>query len=317
MSQPFRNSSFSQILPTLQLAWDSVSRGALKTCPRYYEYTIIQGYQTRAENIHFTFGIGVHSAKELYRRLITQGQSHDQALIETIRFLLAYTWDETRNRPWSSTEPTKTRSTLIRYVIWYLDQFQDDSLETVILKDNKPAVELSFHYDCGLKSITNEPILLCGHLDELVSWNDKFWIVDCKTTKQTLQKNAEEFFAKFSPDDQMSGYYFAGRVIFDKPISGIIIDAGQTAVTFAKFQRGFTYRTPTQLDEWFVNFEHWLRQAETYAQNKFWPMNEKSCNQYGGCPFRGVCSTSPELRQNLLDKLYTKRVWDPMISREV
>ena len=36
----------------IQFAWDSTSLGLLKTCPRLYYYTIIEGYAPRGESIH-------------------------------------------------------------------------------------------------------------------------------------------------------------------------------------------------------------------------------------------------------------------------
>ena len=311
------NTSFSKHLPTLQIAWDSVSRGAFKTCPRFYQYTIILGYAPKIENIHFFFGIGFHSALELYDRKRAEGLSHQKSLIESVRYTITYTWDFKKNRPWLSDEPTKNRETLIRSVIWYLVQFENDPLQTLILEDKKPAVELSFHFNSQIISSTNENYLLTGHLDRVVSWNNKPWIVDRKTTKITLGKDTEKFFQKFSPDDQMSGYYFGGQIIFNQPIGGIIIDAGQTAVTFTRFQRGFTNRSKSQLEEWYVDLNYMLKRAEEYAKDNYYPMNDKSCNNFGGCPFSLVCSESPEMRQELLDKFYIRRIWDPLITREV
>ncbi len=311
------NTSFSKILPNLQIAWDSVSRGAFKTCKKYYEYTIINGYTTKSENIHFTFGIGFHGGLELYDRKRAIGLTHHQSLIHAIRYIIEYTWDYSRKRPWLSDFPTKNRETLIRSIIWYLIQFEDDPLETLILKDGKPAVELSFNYDSGLISCTDEFYLLTGHLDRVVTWNSKPWVIDRKTTRQTLTKNTEEFFQKFSPDDQMSGYYFSGNIIFEQQIGGIIIDAAQTGATFTRFQRGFTNRNKSQLNEWYLDFSYMVKEAEFYAKENHYPMNDKACNSYGGCPFRLVCSESPEMRQELLDKFYTRRIWDPLLSREV
>ncbi len=313
------NTSFSQKLPLLQLAWDSVSRGAFNTCKRYYQYVIIDGYASKRENVHFTFGIGFHAALELYDRHKANGKTHNESLNLAVRYTIAYTWDYARKRPWLSEEPTKTRETLIRAVIWYLLQFEDDPLETMILNDGKPAVELTFHYNSQLISITDEPYIFCGHLDRVVYWNEKIFIVDRKTTKSSLLKSeyVEKFFSSFKPDDQMSGYYFGGKVIFDKPIEGIIIDAGQTAVTFTKFQRGFTYRTSEELNEWYNDTALMLKEAENCAKTGEYRMNPKACGHYGGCPFRIVCSEPPSMRQELLDAFYIKRVWDPLVTREV
>jgi hypothetical protein len=311
------NTSFSTILPNLQLAWDSVSRGAAKTCWRYYQYTIRDGYTTKLENIHFIFGIGFHAGLETYDHERAKGKNHKQSLFSAIRYIIAYTYDFNRKRPWISDEPTKNRETLIRAIIWYLIQFEDDPLETFILENKKAAVELSFHFDSGYESITQEPYLLTGHLDRVVNWNNKPWVLDRKSTKTTLGKDTPRFFSKFSPDDQMSGYYFAGTLLFEIPIGGIIIDAAQTAVTFTKFQRGFTHRSKSQLNEWYHDLSYLFKSAETYAKDNYYPMNEKSCGNYGGCPFRLVCSESPEMREELLDKFFTRRIWDPLKSREV
>src|ERR1051326_3337015 len=114
------NSSFSKILPSLQIAWDSVSRGALQTCPRYYYYNIICGYTTKEENIHFTFGIGIHAAQETYHREKFKGKTHEESLNSAVRFAIEYTWDFKRRRPWISYDQNKNRETLIRTVVWYL-----------------------------------------------------------------------------------------------------------------------------------------------------------------------------------------------------
>ena len=314
------NTAFSATLPTLQFAWDSTSLGAFKTCPRYYQYTVINGYVTRAENIHFIFGIGFHAALELYDRLRAEGADHNSALRSAARWTMCeYTWNSERQRPWSSDDPNKNRETLTRAVVWYLDQFQDDPLETIILDNGKPAVELSFRFEPGLVSLTGDDYVLCGHLDRAVNWEEGggIYIVDRKTTKQTLGKYTQEFFAKYQPDNQMSLYYFAGGFIFEQGIRGIIIDAGQTAATFTRFQRGFTKRTPAQLNEWFTDLGHWLKLAEHYAEQNYWPMNDKSCNNFGGCPFREVCSANPSIRDTLLNGSFHRRVWDPLQTREV
>lgn len=40
----------------IQYAWDSTSIGYLKTCPRLYQYTIIEGWQSKGESLHLRFG---------------------------------------------------------------------------------------------------------------------------------------------------------------------------------------------------------------------------------------------------------------------
>ena len=40
----------------VQWAWDSTCLGLIKTCPRLYQYTMIDGYVAKGESIHLRFG---------------------------------------------------------------------------------------------------------------------------------------------------------------------------------------------------------------------------------------------------------------------
>ena len=307
--------SFSKKLPGLQLAWDSTSLGALKTCPRYYQLNILQGFVSKIEGVHLRFGREFHAALELFDRLRAEGIDTETATLRVVRHMLISTWDEVLGRPWSSDEPTKTRESLVRSVIWYLEQFANDPLETIILANGQPAVELSFRFEIGyVMATTGEAVLICGHLDRGVKFQDRPWVADRKTTKSQLN---QDFFAKFSPDNQMSLYSIAGTLIFNEPIAGIIIDAAQMGATFCRFQRAMTPRTKMQLDEWMEDLWFWLSLAETFAKANYWPMNDKSCNMYGGCPYRQICGASPEIRPALLKGLYHRRGWDPLQTREI
>jgi PD-(D/E)XK nuclease superfamily len=307
------NSSFSQQIPKLQIAWDSTSLGALKSCPRLYQYSIIEGYGIPLDNPHLKFGIVFHSATELYSRHRARGSDHQTSLLIALRHALVETWDFTLGRPWASKEPTKTRDTLLRSIVWYLDQFQNDPLETLILDNGVPAVELSFRFDTDLETSSGENFQLCGHIDRVVSWNGEIWITDKKTTKAELD---DHWFRNFTPDNQVSLYSIAGIVTLNKEIDGLIIDGCQILVTGSRFRRKPISRSREQLEEWMTDLRFWLHQAEGYARANHWPQNEKSCgfgrNQ---CQFRSVCSAEPAIRQTLLDSQFSRRTWDPLQPR--
>ena len=131
------NNSLSKISPRFQFAWDSTSIGAFKTCPRYYQLSILEGWQPREISVHLTFGLHFHSALERYDHLRFGGMDCDQAVREVVKYVLTITWDEQKNRPWLSDDPNKNRMTLLRSVVWYLDQFREDPIETVRLANGK------------------------------------------------------------------------------------------------------------------------------------------------------------------------------------
>lgn len=299
----------------LQLFWDSTSLGWLKQCARLYEYHMIEGWRTRGDLPNLTFGIHYHGALELYDKLRIEGEAHDDALAAAVLGTLVATWGA--EGPWASDHPTKSRETLIRSIIWYLDHFRDDPATTFVLADGRPAVELSFkmELDFGVDwhAVGNyQRYTLCGHLDRVVTYLGSQYVMDRKTTAGAL---SPRYFAGFEPDNQMSLYTIAAQVVFASPVKGVIIDAAQVLVGGTKFERGITYRTPAQTEEWLSDLRHWLRLAEGYAAEGYWPMNDKACGMYNGCTFRKVCSKSPEVRHKFLESDFVRSPWNPLSVR--
>jgi hypothetical protein len=138
------------------------------------------------------------------------------------------------------------------------------------------------------------------------------YITDQKTTGGTV---GTYYFNNFSPSNQMSGYAFAGQAILHSPVSGVIIDAAQIAVNFTRFGRGITTRSKDQLEEWFEGVLETISIARDFTRRGVFPMNPTACGNYGGCPFRILCSRSPKVRDNFLKSDFVPHHWDPMEDR--
>lgn len=288
----------------LQFAWDSTSLGLLKECPRKYQLSMIEGWSPRSASVHLDFGILYHKALESYDRLRVEGLDHDEATLWVVHFLLM--------APWPHDHPSKNRETLLRSVIWYLETYIDDPAKTLILSSGAPAVELSFRFATDFEAAPGVPFLLSGHMDRLVDFGGDHFVMDRKTTGSTL---STYYFDQYNPDNQMSLYSKASQVVYGMPVAGVMIDAAQIAVGFTRFDRGITLRSSGQLDEWMDDFGEWMGLAKTFAERGRWPMNEKSCGAYGGCPFRGICSKDPSVRELYLKTDFEKRFWNPLETR--
>jgi hypothetical protein len=177
--------------------------------------------------------------------------------------------------------------------------------------DGRPAVELSFRYDLGLV-LADEHILMCGHMDRIVEFQNDLYVADSKTTKNTI---TDRFFLSFNPDNQMSNYTIGGKVALHVPVKGVIIDGMQVAVNFSRFQRGFCYRSDDQIEEWLGDTKYYITLAYNFATNNYWPMNDKSCDNYGGCKFRDICAKPKATRDKWLAADYVKLEWDPLKTR--
>lgn len=322
----------------IQFAWDSTCLGLLKTCPRLYQYTIIDGWQPKGDSIHLRFGIEYHQALQEYDVSRANGVKHEDAVHDTIAALMERTFDWNPDQD-SKAGRYKNRSTLISLVVDYLDNFVDDPAKTYIKADGQPAVELSFRFEldwgpaAGRDAVfvanwhgeepvvvgpaPDQPYILSGHLDRVVDFNDQLLVMDRKTTTTTL---SSYYFDQWEPSNQMTLYTLAGRIILDSPIRGVIIDAAQVMLDKPnRFVRGFTYRTEDQLSEWLDDLKCHLIAAENYAQIGYWPMNDTACDKFGGCRFRGVCSKSPQVREIFLKsdfiKLEPEDRWNPLKPR--
>src|SRR5262249_18288084 len=133
---PVLNSKPSPFLPgtNIQYAWDSTSLGYFKTCPRLYYYVMIEGWKSReGDNIHLRWGQEYHKALEDYDAFKLEGHDHNSSLRHSLNALLirCSVWDMDIN-PDKRSERLKTKEALVRSVVWYLDQFEDDPAQTVI-----------------------------------------------------------------------------------------------------------------------------------------------------------------------------------------
>jgi len=331
-----------------QWAWDATTLAAFKKCPRYYQLKHIEGWE-KGEGIHLRWGNEFHQVMEDYENAKVKGASHDDAVRYSVRELLARIadWDPD---PKTKSEALKTKANLVRSAVWYLDYYEEDAAKTVILSNGRPAVEVSFSFEldygpkiaehewhwqgerrwkcvtCGEEadetirqpeSYGNTCIhlnyLLCGHLDRIVTFANDLYVMDRKTTTTTP---GSYYFVKFDMDVQMSLYTLAGQIILGSPIKGVIVDALQVAVNFSRPVRGFTYRTKDQLDEWLEDTKRWLALAEQCASEAFWPMNDTSCDKFGGCEFAEVCARAPGVRKRWLEAGFRRREpWNPLKVR--
>lgn len=303
----------------VQHSWDNTSLTWFMDCPRKYYYAMIEGWRSKETSPHLTFGLEYHRALERFDVLRASGYGHEAALHEVTRETLERTHD------FASDHRTKNRVSLLRSIIWYLDEFADDSAQTVILADGRPAVELSFRIPLGDYTLDNQPVLWCGHLDRVVNFNGDTFVTDRKTTSMAV---SSYYFDGYELDRQMTGYTYMGQVALAAPIRGVIIDAAQVQPEYTKFARGITYRTPARLEEWIENTWYWITQAAQLAKGfggeASYPMNETSCTKHRsndatagahGCIFRDICSKSPGVRQRFLETEFQREPWNPLSTR--
>jgi len=312
----------------VQYAWDSVSLTSILSCPRRYQYTIAEGQIPNSTSyaIALVFGILVHKGIEYYHLAKARGDDHDAAVHMAVRQL--------SDHPMTATLPidddveemkedqaddddgitlrnskVRTRYYLFRAVVWYLEHYAEDKMQTYIQANGLPAVELSFRVALPISLSNSHPVLLCGHLDRVVTFNDNLFNVDYKTAKSLSRQN----FEMFDLSHQMTGYNLAGGIIFDQPMKGTWIDGIALQIGQAKFARHLTKRTVGQMNEYLHLVSFATELATKCATEQYYPMNTASCYF---CEYKAICRQPPEFRDRYLAQHFTKKPgWNPLENR--
>lgn len=320
----------SQFLPgtSIQFAWDSVSITSMLACPRRYQYQIILGLVSNSPQyaIALVFGILFHKGLEFYHKARARGLDHDEATHEAVMLLAALPAtstlpiDENIDALAASHNPDeddgitlrnskiRTRYYLFRALVWYLEHYAADPVETIILPSGAPAVELSFRLPLAI-DVAGTPLLLCGHIDRGVVYNDQLYAGDYKTTKSLTQ----QFFAMFDLSHQMTGYTVAGSAIFGNPAHGCMIDGVALQVGQVQLLRNFTRRTKGQIEEYLQTLKYVTHQAVRHYEQDDYPMNTASCYF---CDFKAICQQPPEFRSRFIRQHFTSKPgWNPLENR--
>jgi len=300
------NTSFKD---RIQFAFDSTSIGLWKTCPKKYYYSIVLGYEPRVMAPPLAFGIAFHTVMEVWEKLLSCKVDKHTAFTRVVR--LAGLLGDTL--PLGDT--SRSKETLVRSVIWYLDTFWEDKAITITLPNGKPAVEM--HFQLPFMEYLGNEVFICGHIDRLARWQGQVFVSDFKTSKYQLDNH---FFSQFKPNTQLPLYLTAchliAETIQDFPSAhGVIVDGVQLGVNFSRFARQIIPFSLEEINEYILDLQYWITRAMDACKENYFPQNTESCQKYSGCQYLEVCSKSPARRQMYLEGNFVKRVWNPLIPR--
>jgi hypothetical protein len=208
----------------------------------------------------------------------------------------------------------KNRHTLVRLVAWYCEEQADDyaqsGLRPYAFPDGTPAVELSFKLPLPWKSSAGDQYILAGHMDGIKTHGNDPLVTDNKTTKGAITQN---YWRQYSPNGQVDTYDLAGNLLFPElGIKGVAIEAAQVTANGANFATQVFYRTEGQREETLKEIGWWIKQAEQFAIDDYWPMNKTNCKM---CTFNGICSKDPAMRAMYLKADFKQKRWNPLEER--
>ena len=270
-----------------------------KACPRKYLYGVLLARGKGSDDPDLRFGSLIHAAKAIFETNKARGAEHDMALQGAFRFLLTETWDTRLAKPGFTEDPLKNRATLLRTFVWYIDQYREDACVTAALPNGKPAVEVAFEFDSGVRGVADEQVTFVGTIDRIVTFNGTTFVSDTKTSSNAKYLTARNY----TPDGQFSLYVAAASVCFGIEADGILLDGIEVGPNATSFRREIVPRPREVIEEWLDDARVHLRRLSEAFQRNEWPQNDAACGMYGGCRFRGVCGASSAEREDILAKL--------------
>lgn len=178
-----------------------------------------------------------------------------------------------------------------------------------------------------------EDLWYCGRFDKVVRYNGGIWIVDHKTTT-AYRKNGPfrfTFLDSFSPNSQVEGYQFAGRLLYGSEFRGVLIDA---ALVHKTVHDGFSLipleRHVSLLDTWLWETRVGVDQIETdekrvevHGQRQggstllpAFPRHTGACQDFGRtCPYvdlcKGLSDPLKEIREHGTPPGFEVEPWSP------
>ena len=260
-----------------------------------YNWTNLQGYKSKTYGMATGFGSAVHEGFEVLDMQKFKGATKEEAVVASTKHVLLE-FGEALNQ---SEDKARGLTAALRAVTWRAEEYWEDLFEIATMPSGEPCLEMRFEVPFG-----NGEYRFSGRIDKVVQLEGKLYLCDVKTTKSALNSN---YFGNFMPNNQVFSYLWAGREVLGLDIAGFIIDGVQTGVHFTRFNRS-VYNVPTDLImEWYKDAMHTLDTSTNYFNKQYYPADFTACNNYGGCRFKEVCSSSPDRRNLFLDNDFDKQ----------
>lgn len=294
---------------------DNFALTMFQTCPAKYQLRIMEHWTSRRKSAALGFGGALHEGLAAWYKTgdkIKSLQAIDEA--------------------WPAGLPVddwRTKEKCLQVMVDYIKQWPKESFE-VIGYPEVPMIENTFTLETGIYlrcqaclavdvsdvwdescsncEIPKEKIEYGGIFDGLVNFGTQAFVFEHKTTSMM----GDYYFNQFRPNNQITGYIWAGRQLSGQPVTGAIINAiGIYRVGATKFRREITTRTDDDIKHWLLNVHATCEMIKDAERKQFFPWHTGSCTMYGKCEFHDVHVLGTEREQKMwLDQQFMKKPWD-------
>lgn len=288
---------------------DSSLVAAFRSCPQKSLLEYFLHWKPQGQSVHLhagaAYAAGLEAARNAY---YVEGAHPDDAVAAGLsRLLTAY--GDFECPPESAKSAERTAGALEFYFSAY--PLGSDPAVPITLPSGKRGIEFSFAEPLDmLHPESGDPLLYCGRLDMLVSFEGMQLGEDDKTTSQLGASWPKQWDLR----SQFTSYVWgAGRQGIK--LDGFLVRGVSILKTKYDTLQAITYRPQWQLDRWYEQLLRDLRRMQQAWEEGYFDYNlDHACTEYGGCPFRQACQMKDPTP--LLKMQFERRRWDPLVRTE-
>lgn len=296
--------------PMFPHAIDSTMLASFRSCPQLMFRQYIEHWKPRVESVHLiagaAFAKGIEKAREAF---FVDGKSARESEGEGLKALLiSYGNFE------CPSDSAKSPERMAGALEYYFDQYPlgQDGTSPLSFPNGKRAIEFSFATPLPINHPeTGDPLLYTGRADMIADFAGGSYVFDEKTTSQLGASWSRQWELR----SQFTAYCWASRLA-GIPVDGAIVRGVSILKTKYETQQVITYRPDWEVDRWLGQTVRDLQRMIEAWKTGYWDYSlDHACAEYGGCGFRQICkSQTPE---NWLPIYFEKKVWDPLLKKEM
>lgn len=293
------NSRSLRVLEAITRPIDNTALTVYQTCPREYNFSMVQHRRGDGRSPALVFGSAWHKALEIHYKTNGDARAVMDGVIDS----------------WEGHDYADDYRTLNRVMLDYEKYVakygipSEEPAPTVGWPD-EPLIEIA-------STISTEELVhpWTVRIDRFVDIDGLVYVEDHKTTSR-LDKN---YFKQFPLSQQMKGYTYAGQKLLPgRKVVGVRINLSHVLTGATEFHRQLVTFSPSEIEEWVENTNNWMtRLATDYTlpAGAAFPghYGDNGCSRkFGMCGYHPVCSSSPRVRQAVLERDYPVKPWNPL-----
>ena len=330
MSEVIKNTDldFSQAL-----VYDAHLLKTFRACEEKFHLFEVQHVVSKRMSAAPAFGIAMHEAIATYRIAKKSNKSFDIALSESQQSLL---------EAYKKHMPPEMKSEImadekrgpkngLRLLEGYIRHYEPMGMTwhhveiPFALYLGKVNVPIKGH-DCDAcrryDALDFEPkdLIYVGIIDGVHEWQSRMVTNDIKTTGWAINQS---WLDGWRLDQGLLGYVIAVRELLGidthhATVHGIWVSGEAKNPKTAKplddyFQTTEIYWDDDQIAEWTSNTIATVEDIELKkATGKYVRDLGQNCGAFGGCPYRPICWTTPNFRQNIINVDFKRAIWTPL-----